>query len=273
MIEESLFLIIQSFYVHLNYDSKTNYEFQISNCNNIALTIRTLTNVQYAKEFIDQLTYFKINDNVIKNELMREKYFGKTIIRSAISFHQNDNNIRIELYKCILNNMNYVRHLYCIGGEMYLFGKILCDLYEYGYFYSDLESIVHDCHLNNNHPNNKIFLIDYTRIIENIFQNCICPIEENVFQNCTCPIENNFRNCSCLINNMKYVIINIGKIGIRKHLCDELTKSNFDKIFIISCHKKSFQRDYDMLKQVYEIHDKYTFTTNYTINLYILYKK
>lgn len=249
MIEESLMRIIQYFSMYLKYDtiktSKTQYEFQITNCNNIALTIRTHEH-EHAdydiNKFISHLTYFKINNNVIKNDFMYELFFNNYIIRSACSFHQNDNNIRVKLYHCIINDIKYVKNMYYIGGEMYLFGKILNDRYEFGYFYSDFESIILDCYMNNNYFNNEIFLVDYT--------------------NCELFSPND--------NDTKCVIINIGKNGIRKHLCNELIRLNFDTIFIISCHEKNFTKDYDILKAYYKICKYYSFTTNYTINLFVL---
>jgi hypothetical protein len=244
IIENSLLKVIQFFSSILNYENdKITYEFQITNCNDICLYIHNSSrNYVDLEKISSQLQYFKLNNVIIKNNLVKEIFFEKIIIRNVESFHQNDNNIRHNLYDCILKNCEYVNNMYFIGGEMYLYGKILNEFYINAYFYSDYKSIVEDCYRNNenNHNNENIFLVNYNDFI----------------------LHDSFGE--------KHIVINNGKSGLNIHLCTEILRLEFNKIFIISCNKKSFYKDYNILKNKYNIFKQYAFTTNYTINLYIM---
>jgi tRNA/tmRNA/rRNA uracil-C5-methylase (TrmA/RlmC/RlmD family) len=68
------------------------------------------------------------------------------------------------------------------------------------------------------------------------------------------------------------VLINIGKIGIGKNICEQLLTHNHKVLLIISCHEKSFNRDYEILKKKYEIVNVFIFTTSYNVILYVLKK-
>src|SRR5205823_4100201 len=85
-----------------------------------------------------------------KTDLFREVIFVNdvkyTIIRHSDTFHQTDDNIRTPLYNCLTRifnrNKNYAYHILFLGGEMYIFGKILN--YVSASFYTDFESIYND---------------------------------------------------------------------------------------------------------------------------------
>ena len=66
------------------------------------------------------------------------------------------------------------------------------------------------------------------------------------------------------------MLVNNGKNGLGKHLCNEIIRLNINKIIIISCNKKSFNKDYNILKYYYNITNEYIISSNYTIFIYIL---
>ncbi len=102
---------------------------------------------------------------------------------------------------------------------MYIFQNIIN--YRHLYAYSDFNSIVDDTILNNNNKNNvNIKLIDYSNFKFN----------------------NNLRN--------SLTICNTSKNGLDKNICSQI---NSNKLIIISCNKKSFNKDHHILKNNYNI--------------------
>ena len=235
---ENLFLINN---IILENDDKIN--IQITNLSDWSLIFKIKNEIY--KNIITtlcadiKLKYLEINKKVLKNLYLEEIYFNKKIKRSAISFHQNDENIRKILYDNIYKFVltKDFKKIIFLGGEMYLFGIIINS--DQKYFYSDYKSIVDDTIIND--INSKyVKLIDYT--------------DKNI------KIE-----CGDLI------LVNNGKSGLGINLCEKILENNYKWIIIISCNNKSFENDYKLLNKKYKIINKLEIFTNYLINLYFLY--
>lgn len=185
-----------------------------------------------------KLKYLEINKIVLKNLYLEEIYFDKIIKRSAFSFHQNDENIRKILYDNIYKfvfSKNFKKIIF-LGGEMYLYGKIIDA--DQKYFYSDYKSIVDDTILNN--INSKyVKLIDYA-------------------------------DKSIKIESGNMILVNNGKSGLGINLCQKILENEYEWIIIISCNNKSFENDYKILNMKYKIINKLEIFTNYLINLIFL---
>lgn len=251
LLNVSLFKVIQFFSTLIDFTHIT-CQFESTNYGDVCLEINTINPIDHAK-FIDHIQFLKINNIILKNNFVKDLIFGFTIIRSPLSFHQNDNNIRYPLYTTITticaNMTQNIDNLYFIGGEMYIFGVILKKFYNCAYFYSDYQSIVDDTL--KNIPNQKnCHLIDYKNLKFNNYS----------------------EKKDCCSYNI--ALINNGKAGFGKELCNEILRSGiFNKIFIISCNQKSFDRDFNILKSKYFIDKQFTFETNYIINFFILTQK
>ena len=219
---------------------------QITNCNDIGIEIH-LNDDQHIfntiRLYIESLQlnikYFSINETIYCNDMMVEKYYNQIIIRSPKSFHQTDDNIRNTLYDIMMQNVKKCQTMYFIGGEMYLYGKIMSDKYTDGYFYSDYKSIVSDTMMNIQTSN--IFLVDYK----------LCTLIKTD-------------------DPVAQMIINNGKTGLGTNLCNQILDNNINTLFIISCNQKSFCRDYQILAIKYLITAEYKISTNYSVYLYIL---
>jgi tRNA/tmRNA/rRNA uracil-C5-methylase (TrmA/RlmC/RlmD family) len=235
ILQLNIKLIIQFYIKSIDFQSIT---IQCTNQNDVGIEIigQNITNIENMN-----LKYLKINDDVFIQDYLTENYYNIEIKRSFDSFHQNDEAIRIQLYD-ILKSIIIIKYdtFYFIGGEMYLYGKIFINNYNNAYFYSDYPSIIHDTKINNPNFISNIFLINYNN----------CTLHDNYLKN--------------------IMLINNGKNGLGKHLCNEIIRLNINKIIIISCNKKSFNKDYNILKDYYNITNEYIISSNYTILIYVL---
>ena len=68
-------------------------------------------------------------------------------------------------------------------------------------------------------------------------------------------------------------IVNTGYQGCGEHLAKCLANSQCTSIVIISCNKKSFKKDFDILQTDYIILHTLEINTNYSIWIYKLLKK
>lgn len=100
------------------------------------------------------------NGNVYteKDEFVYETICGYQIKRLFHTFHQNDDIIRDQLYPKIMELYKPVDNLLLIGGECYIYGKIL--KYEKCDIYTDFESIYLDAKRN---CDANVYLIDYKK--------------------------------------------------------------------------------------------------------------
>jgi tRNA/tmRNA/rRNA uracil-C5-methylase (TrmA/RlmC/RlmD family) len=237
ILQLNIKLIIQFYIKSIDFDSLI---IQCTNQNDVGIEIIG-QNIQQFKNIKMNLKYLKINDDIFIQDYLSEIYFDIEIKRSFNSFHQNDESIRIQIYEILKSNI-CIKYdtFYFIGGEMYLYGKLFFDNYVNPYFYSDYSSIIHDTKLNNPNFISNIHLIDYNN----------CTLHDNYLKN--------------------IMLVNNGKNGLGKHLCNEIIRLGVSKIIIISCNKKSFNKDYNVLKNHYNITNEYIISSNYTIFIYIL---
>ena len=194
------------------------------------------------------LVYLEINSEIIKSDLMIE-YIGEDIIKyNPKSFRQTDDIIKNKLYS-ILSNEIKTKNLYLIGGEMVFFAKLLKP--QRFIAYTDFQSIYNDAICNFPENKDNIKLINYEK--DNLDNLDIVD--------------------SKIVNSeiVKYhLIANTSKHGLGKNLCQEILKLNFNNITIISCNKKSFQKDYLMLQTKYYITKIFDVNTNYSVCIYFL---
>ena len=162
------------------------------------------------------------------------------------SFRQPDNAIKETIYNILKENVNN-KNLYLIGGEMIFFDKLLNSInLQNIIMYTDFLSIYQDALINiniNYNINYNINLINY---------------ENDKLQN---PPNDNYT-----------LIINTSKQGLGYNLSNQISKMNFNQIIIISCNKKSFNKDFNILHNFYKLLKTYDITTNYSVTLYFLIK-
>lgn len=184
----------------------------------------------------ETLKYIQINNLLIRNENMIEKIDNHIIHYNRMSFRKSDDSIRFELYRILKREINS-KYLYFIGGEM-VFYKVLLNPLEY-IMYTDYESIYKDSLLNGNQ---NTFLINYdTDKLKKVDSNYT-------------------------------LIANTSKSGLGVNLAKSILELDLNYIVIISCNKKSFQRDFLILKQKYFISKKFELKTNYIVDVIFLYK-
>lgn len=226
--------------IHGN-DDTNNYGiiFFDKNTDNIIRDINEILND-------NECRYLEINKNIIKNNLFEEVIFNITIKRNIKSFHQNDDSIRKIIYSHIFNEVKQTKfnNLVCLGGEMYIYGKILEKIYNYGYFFSDTQSIIEDSINNISHNHKKIELIDYKK-------DYLGP-------------KINFTK-----NTNNILIINISKSGLKDKFSNEILDLEFTKIIYISCNLNSFNKDFLVLQNKYRIYKYIEFAK---INIYFFEK-
>jgi hypothetical protein len=197
----------------------------------------------FDKNIIDKLiddptlVYLSVNDVIYKNNMMIEKFNEFCIQYNPLSFRQTDNNIKYKLYEILQKNI-FSNKLYFIGGEMVFFAKLLKP--EEFIMYTDFESIYNDAIINFPDCSNKINMISYI----------YCNLKK---------LDSDF-----------HLIANTSKHGLEKYLCNEILKIGLKNITIISCNKKSFISDYNILKSKYTINKIYDIATNYSVCVYFL---
>jgi len=183
------------------------------------------------------LVYLCINDVIYKNNMMIDKIGDEFIKYNAFSFRQTDNNIKYKLYEILKKNI-ISNKLYFIGGEMVFFAKLLKP--EEFIMYTDFKSIYDDANINFPDNSDNIFQINYS----------FCKLKD---------CDKNY-----------HLIANTSKHGLEKYLAYEIMKIKLKNITIISCNKKSFISDYNILKSKYVITKIYDITTNYSVCVYFL---
>jgi hypothetical protein len=198
-----------------------------------------ITEIQLEKLLSDPtLVYLEIGKKLYRNELMIDVINGSTIKYNCKSFRQLDDSIKIKLYE-ILSKSIKSNNLYLIGGEALFFVRLLKP--KKYIIYTDFESIYNDAIINLDNLNN-IHLISYE----------------------TDEIE--------LIKESYDIILNTSKHGLGVNLCKNLLKLNQQRMIIISCNKKSFEKDMKILDQKYKIERQIDIKTNYIVTVYFIIK-
>lgn len=190
----------------------------------------------------DEFTISLCNEELQKyiRENISDFIEGKTYTldffnKKYLSFHQNDDNIRNELYKILgpILDKKY-ENVLLVGGECYIFGSLVNAKNIYSY--SDSPSIVEDCKRNLNIYGGNI----ETELV-------------------------NYGNVT--IKNIEYdlCILNVSKKGLGKHLSSLITRLNIKQKYYISCNEKSFFKDGFTPLQKWEIRNPLYGITLYQI--------
>lgn len=171
--------------------------------------------------YYNKFQYLKINGKVIRDKRLVEIYSNVLIYRHFDTFfHSTYEEATIIHHYVIRHNTEYKQRIF-IGGEMYYYGKALG--HPENQYYSDNDSIIEDTKYNN--P----LFADVRKIDYSTDKLSDCP-----------PFTS--------------VVINTGPSGLGENLCLELLRLPIDKITIISCRERSFNRDLRILidKFVYD---------------------
>lgn len=195
--------------------------------NNFGIDITMDDNKIIFWELFNISTYFKYNGIIIKNNKLTELYGHHLVKRHHDSFFQTEYGVANKIHDTIYQNNNNSSVKIFLGGEMYYYGLLLQNYYDIGYFFSDFDSIIDDA------LDNLKYLSDIRSIhIEKI----------------------NYNDHKFNINNNNIdIIVNNGKTGLGHHMVQEICKLKVNKITIISCCTKSFNRDYDELRKYYKL--------------------
>jgi hypothetical protein len=188
------------------------------------------------------LAYLEISNVIYINNLMIEQIDKNIIKYNPKSFRQGDNNIKLKIYEILTQEIKS-KNLYLIGGEMVFFAKLLKP--ENFIAYTDFESIYQDAIENFSENKDNIRLINYD--LEHIV------------------------NFDTNIVNNYHLIANTSKHGLGNNLCKEILNLGLNNT-IISCNKKSFNRDFLILKSKYNITKIFDLNTNYVVTIYFLTK-
>jgi tRNA/tmRNA/rRNA uracil-C5-methylase (TrmA/RlmC/RlmD family) len=241
IVNKSIREFIQ-FLLKYSFDENTILEIQ-SNEYNSGLYIQTkeLTNIELNKliDFIKSyknITYLEINKNIYLDIKYIDNLDDILIKRNFKSFHQNDDSVKKYLYKFLKNNIiniNNTDNLILFGGEMYGFPLFFPKKNIYAY--SDFESIVEDTKYNCKYVGTEIInynTFNYTKDLEKVS-----------------------------------IICNTSKSGLGENMCNQINKIKANCLFIISCNKKSFEKDYCILCKQYKIVKNLQINS---INIYLL---
>ena len=201
-------------------------EFNIGvKINNLDKSIDILILIDYLKSY-NNMYYIEINDIVISNKLFIDTIGLHIIKRQFVTFHQNDDIVKEHLYKLIKHDT--VDNLILIGGEMYGYHNVIKS--NNLFCYSDFDSVVNDT-IYNVHPS--------------IYKICnIIKINYDLYK------FTDYDGISCMICNN-------GKGGLGKNITKQIITLNINTIYIVSCNENSLKTDYNVLKNKYNIVEKY----------------
>lgn len=193
----------------------------------------------YNIQFIPKI----ITNNKIITEIIYVNEIPYKIKRHLNSFVQPDNTIRFLIHNTIYRFISKIKINLgvFIGGEMYIYGKILDNFVKNKIYYSDYESLIFDAKLNDSQLN-KYYLIDYQN------PNCLNKIKDS--------------------NSI--IICNVSKSGLGINLCNQLNNIKTKYLILIECSKKSMIKDLQYLYN-YNVLHKFRYYTNYEIFIIILF--
>ena len=201
---------------------------------NNKINIKNNHNIQFIPKII--------TNNKIITEIIYVNEIPYKIKRHLNSFVQPDNTIRFLIHNTIYRFISKIK--IClgvfIGGEMYIYGKILDNFVKNKIYYSDYESLICDAKLNDSQLN-KYYLIDYQN------PQCLDEIKEN--------------------NSL--ILCNVSKSGLGKNLCNQLNNIKNKYLILIECSNKALNNDLIYLYN-YTILHKFRYFTNYEIFIIIL---
>jgi len=195
----------------------------------------------------------KINNIIIKEHINIDDRIY-IIHRHLLTFTQTDDTIRSLIHNMVYKLVKKYTKQYnssfdqgiLIGGEMYLYGKILNEFIIKKIYISDTESIVRDSKLNDPNKSNSIFeYVNYST----------------------------FKFTSNIQSINSIAICNVSKYGLGTNLCNQLIKTKPKIILSIWCSYKALEKDYEILKKSYNIINIFRYKTNYDVCLGVLESK
>jgi hypothetical protein len=225
----------------------------------VGIDLMTENNVMGRKvlwEFISRpkVVWIRYNGQMVRNGKMIERYDDILVTRNFHSFFQTEHCVADKVHRMVThNNTNFGTKIF-LGGEMYYYGLVLRKYYEYGYFFSDFDSIVDDT------MTNMRYLMGIKKII-------VRKINYTTY-----------RTDQIMRDESISVIANNGKNGLGKNIVGWLYLLGVDRITVVSCCPKSFKRDYDDLNKVgstrYSIDKEHRIVElgGFSISVYVLLK-
>jgi tRNA/tmRNA/rRNA uracil-C5-methylase (TrmA/RlmC/RlmD family) len=220
-------------------------EIVTTTLNEYGIVIQAKTNVKllitiFNFVFDNNSKFVKLNDTIMKNKRLHEKYNNILVSRNHCTFFQTFYDVSNKIHACVLEWNNDYSDKILLGGEMYYYGLLLQNYYDKIFMYSDFDSIIQDAEIN----------MKYLKEVKKVI---IKKINYN----------------DVIFDHTENLIVNISKSGLKKNLCKQLKSK---QITIISCNEKSFERDYNMLKHKYYLFKKLNIINynSFSITIYLL---
>jgi len=223
---------ITKFELRMNH---LNYMIKITTKNNIIIKI-------LLESFLDDnnCCYLKINDQIYKHGIYKDIL---NLEYNPYSFRQPDDSIRDYMIQWFQKTLpRGWSSIIFFGGECTMLGKILSDHSILQYFYTDFISIY--CDIIRNYTNPHVELIDYS--IWN---------------------SESFKKTK---GDTKCCIVNTGYKGMGVNLSTEISKIGSSEIYIISCNQDSWNKDWNILRNTYNLTEQVEIRTNYSVWIYKL---
>jgi len=202
--------------------------------------------------------YFKKNDPLNKNRMIDETIFiddvAYKIHRHLLTFNQSDDTVRTLLHNMVYRVIaSYHGHsdgrsgqCVLIGGEMYLYGKILNSFFKSKVYISDTQNIIHDSMANDpNSTRSSYYLVDYHHVL--------------------------FNWADILPNSV--AICNVSKKGLGANLCKQIIKIRPRQLLVIWCNHMALKRDSNTLQSCYNLINIFRYHTNYEVFLGVFESK
>jgi hypothetical protein len=203
--------------------------------------------------------YYKSNNPNNSNIMIKEQIIIDdciyTIRRHLLTFTQTDDTIRTLIHNMVyklvkkysMKYNNQLTHCILIGGEMYIYGKILNEFFKTKTYISDTESIVRDS-MRNDPNKNKLSTFEYVNY-------------------------STFKFTFNIPSTNSIAICNVSKNGMGTNLCEQICISNPKIIISIWCNYKAVEKDYAILKKSYNIINIFRYKTNYEVFIGLLESK
>jgi len=193
----------------------------------------------YNLAHLSNCIHLSINDTIVYGTpIIEEHIHGHKIIRHYNTFHQSNEMVKSVLYSKIYNIVNSsCSNIVCVGGECYVYAKILFNKYRSCTIYSDYNDIIYYSYAN----------LMVEKDIKNI------RIHKVSYQQCF--IEQSFNKQSSLNEQTEYIIFNVRSL-LPSHI-NVIKKLNPLNIIIVSCNDNNIKK----LRQL----------VNYTIEIIPLY--
>lgn len=230
-------------------DGKTTFEIRRNHLNYM---IRVNTKREQLVKILlcsfldaDNCCYLEINGRIHRKKTYRDIL---SLEYNPPSFRQPDDSIREYIIQWFQKNVSSGWNtMLFFGGECVLLGKILSGHSKLQYFYTDFPSIYEDIQRNYKAPLAE--LIDYTKW--------------NASKQWQVDFSDIRRCC----------IVNTGYQGMGEHLAIEICRIATNEIYVISCNQESWDRDWIILSDSYNLLEQVEIRTNYSVWIYKLSRR